>query len=122
MSVPARSERLMNDLEQTLREGDLPPNVAARLRAWRPSRHPVALFVVRRTALGALTLVVVSILMLLGVEVLPGDDAPAVLGRNATPESVAVVRAELHLDRPAYVRYLKCMRGIAHGDLGVSAA
>jgi peptide/nickel transport system permease protein len=82
----------------------------------------VALFVVRRTALGILTLFVVSILIFVGVEVLPGDVAHAVLGRNATPEAVAKIRAELHLDRPASIRYLKWVGGVAHGDLGVSAA
>ncbi len=79
-------------------------------------------FVVRRVAAGILTLLVVSVLVFAGTEVLPGDAAGAVLGRNATPEQLAELRARMGLDRPAAERYLDWLGGLLSGDLGNSAA
>ena len=45
--------------------------------------------ILRRLALGVLTLLVVSLIISLGVELLPGDLAEAILGQAATPETVA---------------------------------
>ena len=78
--------------------------------------------IVRRLALGVLTLVVVSILVFVGTEILPGDVAEAVLGQGATEETVAAIRLELGLDRPAPVRYLEWLAGLFTGDLGESLA
>ncbi len=52
-----------------------------------------------RIVLGLLTLLGVSILIFAATEILPGDVATAVLGQGATPETVAVFRHELGLDR-----------------------
>lgn len=73
-----------------------------------------------RVALGVLTLWAVSILIFGATEILPGDVASAVLGQGATPETLAVFRHELGLDRPAYVRYLEWFFNALHGDLGVA--
>jgi peptide/nickel transport system permease protein len=77
---------------------------------------------VRRVAAGILTLLVVSVLVFVGTEVLPGDAAGAILGRNATPENLAEVRELMGLDRPAAERYLDWLGGLLTGDLGNSAA
>ncbi|MDQ5873853.1 MAG: ABC transporter permease, partial [Actinomycetota bacterium] len=63
--------------------------------------HPVLLFLARRVVAAAATLVIVSILVFMGTEVLPGDAAGAVLGRSATPAQVEEMRALMGLDRPA---------------------
>lgn len=60
-----------------------------------------------RIVLGLLTLFAVSVLIFVSTEILPGDVASAVLGQGATPETLAVFRAELGLDRPAYIRYFE---------------
>jgi len=73
-----------------------------------------------RLALGVLTLLAVSVLIFAATEVLPGDVASAVLGQGATPETLAVFRKELGLDRPATTRYLEWFWGAVRGDLGVS--
>jgi peptide/nickel transport system permease protein len=65
-----------------------------------------------------LTLIAVSILIFAATEVLPGDVASAVLGQGATPETLAVFRAELGLDRPAYIRYFEWFTGAIQGDFG----
>lgn len=76
--------------------------------------------VLKRLGLGVLTLLVVSILIFFAVELLPGDIAQAVLGQGATDETVAALREELGLNRPAVVRYLDWLSGAVVGDFGVS--
>jgi len=78
--------------------------------------------VAQRLALGFLTLFVVSLIIFLGVELLPGDLAQAILGQSATPETVAAFRKELKLDLPAYERYLDWLGGMVQGDFGKSLA
>jgi peptide/nickel transport system permease protein len=75
-----------------------------------------------RVGTGLLTLWLVSILVFAGTEVLPGDAAQAILGQSATPESLAVLREQLDLDRPAVVRYGDWVTGLVHGDLGTSVS
>jgi peptide/nickel transport system permease protein len=88
----------------------------------RRRRRPYLRFVLRRVAAGVATLLVVSALVFVGTEVLPGDAASAVLGRNATPAELAALRAEMGLDRSAPQRYLDWLGGLVTGDLGNSAA
>jgi peptide/nickel transport system permease protein len=92
-----------------------PPGPARRNR-------PIARFLVRRSAAAVATLLVVSMLVFAGTEVLPGDAASAVLGKTATPSQVAELRAQMGLDRSIPARYLDWLGGFAHGDLGDSAA
>lgn len=80
------------------------------------------LVVLRRLGMGIVTLWVVSILVFVGTEILPGDVAEAILGQSATPESVAAIREQLNLDRPAVVRYLDWLTNLLRGDLGMSLA
>ncbi|HUG66097.1 MAG TPA: ABC transporter permease [Gaiellaceae bacterium] len=88
----------------------------------RPHRSSFARLALRRIAAGAATLVVVSALVFVGTEMLPGDAASAVLGRTAQPEQLAEVRELMGLDRPAVERYLDWLGGVVTGDLGNSAA
>jgi len=73
-----------------------------------------------RLAAALATLAFVSLAVFLATELLPGDVAEVVLGQSATPEAVAGLRAALHLDQPAYVRYLTWLHGLLTGDLGRS--
>lgn len=75
---------------------------------------------IQRLLTGLITLWAASVLVFAGTEVLPGDVASAVLGQNATPETLAAVRQKLRLDRPAPMRYMEWMIRMAHGDLGKS--
>jgi peptide/nickel transport system permease protein len=77
--------------------------------------------VLKRLGYGLLTLLVVSILIFFAVEMLPGDVAQQILGQGATPETVAALREQLGLDRPAVVRYLEWLSGAVRGDFGVAA-
>ncbi len=78
--------------------------------------------VVKRLGLGFLTIIVISVLIFLGVEALPGDVATAILGQEATPETVAAFRKELKLDLPPHVRYFAWLGDFLRGDMGTSLA
>ena len=55
-------------------------------------------FILRRLLLGIVVLILVSVLVFLATQAL-GDPARAILGREATPASLAALRRQLHLDR-----------------------
>ncbi len=82
----------------------------------------ILIMVAQRLALGLLTLFAVSLIIFLGVELLPGDITQAILGQSATPETVAAFRRELKLDLPPHERYIAWLGGIVQGDLGQSLA
>lgn len=86
--------------------------------------HPVANLVVRRLAIGLLTLLVVSVVVFLATEVLPGNAAFAVLGRSANPTRLHALERQLHLDRGLADQYwLKQLDHVEpHYFAGVSAA
>jgi peptide/nickel transport system permease protein len=80
----------------------------------------IARLIIGRIASSFLTLLLVSLLIFLMLEVLPGDVATRVLGRDATAESVAVLRDRLNLDDPAYLRYLTWLGNFMTGEFGHS--
>lgn len=75
---------------------------------------------VQRLALGLLLLLLVSVVIFLGVEALPGDTAQAILGQSATPVALANLREALGLNEPPLTRYFNWLWGLLHGDLGIS--
>lgn len=80
--------------------------------------HPLAWFVTRRLATMVVLLLLVSILVFLALQVLPGDPARAILGRGARPENLEALREQLGLDQPLYQRYWEWITGFARGDFG----
>ncbi len=88
--------------------------VAGRGAIWR--------FILRRLLLGLLVLVLVSLVVFLATQALPGDTARAILGRTATPASLRALREQLHLNRPLIVQYTTWAAGLIHGDAGISLA
>lgn len=79
-------------------------------------------FVLRRLALAVLTVWLASLGIFLAVQALPGDVATQILGRDATPQAVAAMRAQLGLNTPLWQRYLHWFFGVLHGDFGMSLA
>ena len=77
-------------------------------------------YVATRLLLGLVTLFCVTVLVFVATNMLPGDAATEILGRGATPETVARFRAQLGLDDPLVLRYGKWIWGLLHGDLGQS--
>ena len=82
--------------------------------------NKLASMITKRIVFGVLTLLAISLLIFVGVEALPGDLAEAVLGQNATPETVQAFRTELKLDLPPHVRYFAWIGDFVHGELGNS--
>jgi peptide/nickel transport system permease protein len=69
-----------------------------------------------------LTIVVISLFIFLGVELLPGDVAEAILGQAALPETVEAFRRELKLNLPPHIRYFTWLGDFFQGDFGTSLA
>ncbi|MBE7003045.1 MAG: ABC transporter permease, partial [Ruminococcaceae bacterium] len=67
-----------------------------------------------------LTMVLVSMFVFLAFSLLSGDAATRMLGTEATPERLSALRAELGLDEPMPVRYVKWIAALLRGDMGVS--
>ena len=81
---------------------------------------PILRLVVGRILLSLLTLLIVSLIIFSMLEILPGDVATRVLGRDATPEALELLRTRLGLDDPAPLRYVHWLGGLLTGDLGQS--
>jgi peptide/nickel transport system permease protein len=88
------------------------------MRIW----HGITGFVIRRLLLGVLTLFVASVIIFAATQALPGDAARSILGRGATPESLANLREQLGLNEPVVQQYLDWIGGVLRGDLGTSLA
>jgi peptide/nickel transport system permease protein len=82
----------------------------------------LARLIARRLALGVLTLFLISLVVFASVLALPGDAATAILGRQATPERIAALRDQLHLDDSVITQYLDWIGGVLTGSFGESAA
>ena len=89
--------------------------------ARRREASPLLRFVVRRLLGAVVALFVASLVIFAGTQLLPGDAASVVLGRNGSPATVKLLNKQLKLDRPAYQQYADWIKGLAHGDLGNSA-
>jgi glutathione transport system permease protein len=77
-------------------------------------------FIVKRL-LGLIpTLLIVGLLVFLFVHLLPGDPARLAAGVDATPETVALVRQDLGLDKSLPQQFLRFATGVLHGDFGKS--
>jgi peptide/nickel transport system permease protein len=77
-------------------------------------------FLLRRLVAVPLTLLGVSVLVFVTTELVPGDVARTILGREASAESVAALRAQLGLDRPLVERYVTWLHGFVTGRWGES--
>jgi peptide/nickel transport system permease protein len=98
----------------------LEPTTDARGRAPRTgSSLGIVKFVVRRLLFGVLTLFIVSVVVF-GLTQALEDPARAILGREATPDSVAAMQQQLGLDEPLLAQYWNWLSGLLTGDPGVS--
>jgi peptide/nickel transport system permease protein len=77
-------------------------------------------FLLRRVAWGALVVWLVATLVFVVYFAVPRDVARLIAGRQASEETLTVVRARLGLDKPILVQYGNYMGRLAQGDLGES--
>src|ERR687892_40695 len=72
-------------------------------------------FIVRRLVLALPVLLGVIFVVMLTIDLLPGDAVTLMLGEHATKEAVAKLRDHLGLDKPFVVRYLEYVGRDASG-------
>jgi peptide/nickel transport system permease protein len=77
-------------------------------------------FLLKRLALSLITLGILSLLVFLGGQLLPGDVGRAVLGPLADARAVAVFDHQVGVDRPLWVQYWDWITHFAAGDMGQS--
>ncbi|QES51406.1 ABC transporter permease [Streptomyces venezuelae] len=78
-------------------------------------------FAVRRLAEMAATLLAASFVVFGAMYLAPGSPASFLLaGRSASPEALAAVNAQYHLNDPFLVRYFRWLGDVVHGDFGRS--
>ncbi len=65
-------------------------------------------------------LLVVSIILFLLLNVMPGDAADSMAAADATAEEVEALRESMGLNAPIYVQYLRWLKNVLKGDFGVS--
>ncbi len=76
--------------------------------------------ILKRLSLGLVTLWLVSVIIFVGIEILPGDACTAYLERDAQGQLLDNCRAALGLDKPAITRYLEWAAAAVQGDFGLS--
>jgi len=77
-------------------------------------------YLLRRLWQSAVTLVLATVVVFLGVRALPGDPALAFAGEERDPASLAAIRAKYGFDDPMLVQYWRFVRNSLQGDLGRS--
>jgi len=82
----------------------------------------VAFFLVKRSLVLLATLLLVSAVIFLVLQVIPGDPAQIILGMQATPESLEELRHQLGLDLPLPLQYWNWIGFVFRGDFGRSIA
>ena len=80
----------------------------------------VAGYLLRRLGLAILTLFLLSIIIFVAGQVVPGDPGRSILGPFAAQSAVQALDHQLGVDQPLIVQYWNWITGILHGDLGTS--
>lgn len=66
------------------------------------------------------TLIGVSLLSFIILQLVPGDPAELIAGMDASPEEVQIIRERLGTDKPMYEQYVQYNLQLLKGDLGTS--
>ncbi|CCH31796.1 ABC transporter permease [Actinosynnema sp. NPDC047251] len=96
------------------------PTTRTRVPHPGPPPRTTARWLAHRLALGVLVLVLVSLLLFLVTQALPGDVARIILGKDATADQVAALRRQLGLDASLPAQYWNWLSGMLTGQMGTS--
>ncbi|MYM56329.1 ABC transporter permease [Thalassovita mangrovi] len=77
-------------------------------------------YLIRRLIEAALILLGISLVTFVLLYLVPADPARQIAGRSATAETVANIRAQLGLDQPFHIQYVRYLGNLLQGDLGRS--
>jgi peptide/nickel transport system permease protein len=78
-------------------------------------------FIINRILLSVVTLIILSVIIFLGAQVLPGNVGRKILGPLASQASVNALNSKLGTNRPLVIQYWNWISGVFRGDLGNSA-
>jgi peptide/nickel transport system permease protein len=78
------------------------------------------MFVVRRLLASIPVLIGITAILFVMLNVVPGDPIALMMKEHASPDVIARVRAQMHLDDPIIVRYFRFLWGAVQGDMGTS--
>jgi peptide/nickel transport system permease protein len=95
------------------------------LQGWRSIFYPertaiVIRYIIKRLVYLIPVLFFITIIVFSFIHLIPGDPVRMIYGVRATEEKLAVVRAQLHLDKPVYVQYILWLSNVLRGDFGKS--
>ncbi len=77
-------------------------------------------YIVRRVLWAIPVLFLISIIVFFMLRLAPGDPVDAILGSRYQEDQARVLKEKYGYDKPIYVQYVKYMKNLAEGDLGVS--
>jgi peptide/nickel transport system permease protein len=77
-------------------------------------------FVLKRLALAVPVMLGIATIIFLLMFAIPGDAARMLMGQHGDEDTLAMIRAELGLDKPLHVQYFKFLGRLLRGDLGTS--
>lgn len=77
-------------------------------------------YILKKTGILLITLVLISLLAFLAFQTIPGDPTTKILGTDYTPERAEALREELGLNGNIFLRYFRWLKGLLTGDLGIS--
>ena len=80
----------------------------------------MAAYILRRFGFLVLTLILTSVIIFSIAQLLPGDVARVMLGREASDEAVAALRTKMGLNDPAPLRYVRWLADFVRGEWGES--
>lgn len=77
-------------------------------------------YVLKKILVAIPVLIGITLITFILLNVVPGDPVALMMKEHISPDVVARVRAQMHLDDPAYIRFFRYVGGALHGDFGVS--
>ncbi|MBR3749337.1 MAG: ABC transporter permease, partial [Firmicutes bacterium] len=77
-------------------------------------------YVLKKTGVLIISLILISLLAFLAFQIIPGDPTTKILGTDYTPERAEALREQLGLNDPLPARYLGWLKGLLQGDPGIS--
>ncbi|WP_268246085.1 ABC transporter permease [Pseudodonghicola xiamenensis] len=78
------------------------------------------MFAIRRILVSIPVLIGITAILFVMLNVIPGDPVALLMKEHASPEVIARVTAQMHLDDPLWTRYFRFLSGALQGDLGTS--
>ena len=77
-------------------------------------------YILKRILISIPVLIGITMILFVMLNVIPGDPVALMMKEHISPDVVTRVRAQMHLDDPAIIRYFRFITGAIQGDFGVS--